>query len=169
MDKIKYYYNNYSCIEKIKKAYLHDIYKEGNKVKHDKLAEEDYMITNRLNKELINNYPNHIEQLKKKIEIDNNQEENILKIYDSDSSCDSELHKESEKIDKLVNNVITDRNNNNVIMDSAYNKKEKNKNYIFTKKNKNYKKNDTEKINYLSNNLKYNKRKLKLKEIIENM
>lgn len=67
INKIKYYYDNYSCVEKIIKAYLYDTYEEGEKIEIDKTPTENFGVMKKAIEEIKNTFINRIYLLKKKL------------------------------------------------------------------------------------------------------
>lgn len=169
VNKMKYYYDNYTCVEKIIKAYLYDTYQEGEKIEPDKKPTENFGVISKVIEEIKNTFINRIDSLKKKIEY----EENIFDCnssikYDSDSSDEIKIYnskyeitKKNELIDEVIigRNIMIDKKEN---YKNDYNKKNK---HIYTyDKNK---KSMPIKVDYTLDDFKYNKRQLKLKELME--
>lgn len=146
MNKIKYYYDNYSCVDKIIKAYMYDKYHEGEKIKTDKTPSENFGVIKKGMDEIKNTYMNRIDLLKKKIkdEENNNNNDGSNKI----KMCNSKL--EITKNNELINGDII--GGNMVKYTNNYNKN---------------KKSQPVKVDYTLDDFKYNKRQLKLKEIME--
>lgn len=169
VNKIKYYYDNYSCVEKIKKAYLYDTYQEGGKIETDKKPTENFGVISKAMEEIKNTFLNGIDLLKKKIEYEENNFHYDSSIkYDSDSSDEIKIYnpkleitKKNELIDEVIigRNMIKDKKEN---YKNNYNKKNK---CVYTyDKNK---KSQPIKVDYTLDDFKYNKRQLKLKELME--
>lgn len=169
VNKIKYYYDNYSCVEKIKKAYLYDTYQEGGKIETDKKPTENFGVISKAMEEIKNTFLNGIDLLKKKIEYEENNFHYDSSIkYDSDSSDEIKIYnpkleitKKNELIDEVIigRNMIKDKKEN---YNNNYNKKNK---CVYTyDKNK---KSQPIKVDYTLDDFKYNKRQLKLKELME--
>lgn len=166
INKISYYYDYYSCVEKIKKAYLYDIYNEGIKIEKDKKSLEKSAIEIEFTNNIKKTYLNRIELLKKKFNDDNYNYDLTLSdnndIYDfSDSELPINIKNKKIK-EELINNCINSKNNfgNSYISNKIYNNTS-NKKYIPIKKD------HIPTINYTIDDFKYNKRQLKLKEILD--
>jgi hypothetical protein len=110
INKIRYYYDNYSCVDKIKKAYLYDIYKEGEKIEHDKLPSEHFKVFKEWMEDIKKTYPNFIERAK------NNTEEILqckisAKKNNSDVIIEGTEKMKEKKKDELIELVIKYKKN----------------------------------------------------------
>lgn len=165
INKIIYYYDNYSCVEKIKKAYLFDKYQEGEKIPTDKNSTEYFGVIKDLMEEIKNTFTNKIDILKKNIEYEENNFKYDSSIkYDTDISDEIELYNpklENIKKNKLIYEVILGKN---ILKEKIENYEKK-----YPQKNKYvYKKSSVPiKLDYTIDDFKYNRRQLKLKEILE--
>jgi hypothetical protein len=168
VNEIIFYYDNYSCVEKIRKAYLFDKYQEGEKIPTDKKSTECFSIVKASIEEIKNTFTNKIDTIKKKIEYEENNFKYDSSIkFNTDSYDEIELYNQKleNKKNKLIEEVIIGRNqikekkaNHNL----KYQKKEMNKFvYDITKKSLPIK------VDYTLDDFIYNKRQLKLKEILE--
>ena len=120
VNKIKYYYDNYSCVEKIIKAYLYDTYQEGEKIETDKKPTENFGVISKAIEEIKNTFLNKIDLLKKKIEY---EEKNFH--YDSSIKCDSDSSDEIKIYNPKIRNNIQiyeypNQTNNSIICRLVY-------------------------------------------------
>ena len=164
VNKINYYYDYYSCVEKIKKAYLYDIHNEGIKIETDKKPLEKSAVEIEFLNNVKNTYSNSIELIRKKC-CDDDYDYNLNLSESSDlSDSDLPINIKNKKIkEELINNYINSKKNNfenSNILNKKYNNIS-NKKYI--PKKKDY----VITIDYTIDDFKYNKRQLKLKEILD--
>lgn len=159
VNKINYYYDYYSCVEKIKKAYLYDKYNEGIKIETDKKPLEKSAVEIEFLNNVKNTYSNSIELLKKKCNGDD---------YDYDYDFDLTLHESSDLSDSdLPTNIKNNKIKEELINNCVDSKKNNFGNsYISNKKYIPKKKDYVISIDYTIDDFKYNKRQLKLKEIL---